>query len=352
MSTKRLSRSVSFAIVLCVAVGCETQPVNNSVEVQANEQSTVLAADFGLEFPDGRTLDLGSGWENAEVKCQFRIRNSGRKTIDFRKAVTTTCGCTDGTLSKPQLPPGETTMLNLTIALPSSAGSQKRYFATVHRVLDDGTLGNIGFAVDVITNAAWYFVPESVTYRLTEGQSRSISLNVFGSENRHSRIIGATSTIPDAVVTFGSGKLDPLVAQQVLCDVPPNTPAGKYEIIVESDDDIVKKRLVAIELLRLVKVEILPQSVFLRRVKGSTLYTAKMTVISPKLAASINCIVPEGLRYSIGEPHDFEGGRQMSVVNLSYEGIPERVADRNLVVTVDVPDEPPISCEVPLRIQD
>lgn len=73
MSATRLTHAVCVAILISVAEGCEPQAQTALPSILPKEPARVIAADSGLEFPDGRTLDLGSGWENAEVHCQGEL---------------------------------------------------------------------------------------------------------------------------------------------------------------------------------------------------------------------------------------------------------------------------------------
>lgn len=73
MSATRFFHAVCVAILVSVAQGCEPQAQTAPASILTKEPARVIAADSGLEFPDGRTLDLGSGWENAEVHCQGEL---------------------------------------------------------------------------------------------------------------------------------------------------------------------------------------------------------------------------------------------------------------------------------------
>ncbi len=349
LDSSRSGCIAALLIALFAACGC------NKVEMQTpvsrpTESLPVVNHDAGLEFLDGRTLDLGTGWENAHVKCSFRIRNASDQVVMFRKAVTTTCGCSAGELTSPRLQPGETTTLTVSLTLPATAGERKRYSATVHRELADGSLSNIPFIADIVTKAAWYTVPETLNVRLADSESRMINLNVFGSNGRTTNIVRVTSTVPHATVKYSSQKLDPHESVTVDCALPAEVTDGTYSLVIETDDELLPQRRIRLQIHREAAFDVMPKSVLLRRYDTDYRYVGRITVVAPETAGAIRCVGPGGMRCNVGSDREFERGRKMSPVDLEFEGMPSEFSGEDLVVSATTADGNVMEYRVPIRI--
>lgn len=340
---------------MLAVVGCSSE-IQHAAKTTRNAPELTLAREpaelAGLEFPDGRHLDLGDGWEKTTVECSYRIKNVSDEAIKFRKAVSTTCGCTAGELSSEELAPGETCTLKVSLVLPDVAGEKKRYMATVHRQPADGPIRNIAFTADLTTKAAWFTIPADFTWRLTEDELKSFELGILGCRDRSTKILDVSTNLPNTTLTFAKTELDPLEPVVVHGQATEDLPAGRYEIVIKTDEPLRPERKVSVTVARDAAFRVMPGSVFLRKVKDTEHHFARMVVIRPNSAGPVECSVIDGLTYSIGEDQEYNDSQKMCVVELILDKAVADFSNADLVVSTQTSDGVRQECRVPTRIAE
>lgn len=338
-----------FAAAAALVQGCQSESARPVARAQPSRHARGID---GLEFPDGRDLDLGEGWENEYITCQFRIKNVSDHPVSFRKAASTTCGCTAGELSLSRLMPGETTVLTVSLNLPSVAGERKQYAATVHRELDDGTVANVSFVTEIVTSAAWYTVPAEVSVRLNAAESRTVKLNVFGSRDCVANIVGTSTTVPGGNVRHAAESLDPFRPVSVTCEIPADAGEGKYQILIQCDDKRFPQRSITVRIGREATFQALPASILLRRSGPDGQFAGKVTILVPGSAGDLQVTGPEGLNCEVGPWREYQAARKMSVVNVTYDGLPSDYAGEEIVVRAVDANMGKVELPIPVRIID
>ncbi len=336
-----LSRAALLLMIL--SAGCESP----STEIGRSE--TADAPLDELVFPDGQHHDLGDGLENENITCSFRIQNPSNETIRFRKAVSTTCGCTAGQLSSDSLLPGQTTKLKMTLSLPPVAGESKRYSATVHRVLDDEKISNIQFTVDARTKAVWYTVPNQLNCRIIDSKLAHIEFGVLGSIDSQATITGVSTTLPGTEFSFDRPELDSLEPIRVTGNVLGNVPEGKYQIVIQSDDVKLPERQISIEVRHDSSCDVVPRSLLLRKPDNSSYFTGRITVIAVKPAENLSWDDRDDLLCTITSQVT-SGNRTVSVMEVSYNGESEQFREGALTLKLALPDDGVKKWEIPVRL--
>lgn len=117
---------LTFDIRTCLA--CLLLPAIMPSAVRGDAPSTNAAPDAP---PSPRIVcaepeyDFGDRMNTATVLHTFKIRNAGSATLRINK-VSASCGCTVATISRKQVPPGETATLRARLNLRGRRGMQKK----------------------------------------------------------------------------------------------------------------------------------------------------------------------------------------------------------------------------------
>lgn len=308
-----------------VVMGCNSQhapphvsgeyPSDPESKTNVNPESSVV----GLTFPDGNVKDIGVVWESSVADCAFRVTNTSTHPISFRNGVTTTCGCTSGTLSPTTLQPGETGTLSISVSAPPEAGEQKEYVATIHRELENGGLQNLSFFISVMTKAAWIVRPDALSARIGSRGGQELKLNVVTSNDRSLNLKSIGSTLPDSICSGEIGIIPPDSSRMVTLVVPETAEEGRYFLTLTTDDENVPIKTIPVQILREAAIRVVPRSLVLRKVDadhGVSSLQGKFVVTYTGTSTGITLEFPESVVAHVvcSEPVDFEQDRKISTI--------------------------------------
>ncbi len=315
MHEVRLLYLIAVAFELLIFVGCEkpggVQPASRS-HIDPGSANTDSAL-VDLEFPDGTFVDLGESWEYSDVQAQFRLRNISQTSIRFRHGVTTTCGCTSGTLSADVLAPGETATLDLSVNVSAEPGLRKQYTATVHRQLPDGTREDLPFVVVVCSKPVWRVKPESLSVRLSPSEPKDETVFVTGIHGRDVSLESVATTIPGALLDYVAGSISPEGSCRVRISIPPQTPEGHYRIFIRTTDVFVPQKVVPVVVANSSMIRVVPSRVTPQHSDGNL--AAKVIVFHPS-QTSVEVDESPELSVKVGNPESFDKATLRSIVSI------------------------------------
>ena len=282
---------------------------------------------MGLAFPDGNLKDLGEVWESSVADCSFRVTNTSTHPIAFRDGVTTTCGCTSGTLTPTTLQPGETGTLSISVSAPPEAGEQKEYAATIHRILENDELQNLRFFITVITKAAWTVKPDALLARIGPTEGQELKLTVETSNDRPLNLKSIVSTVPDAVCNGEIGMIPADSSRMITVVIPETAEEGRYFLTLTTDDKNVPYKMIPVQILREAAIRVVPRSLILTKVAADSDATSgqgKFVVTYPGTAAGVTLEFSDGIVAQVvsGEPVDFEQDKKRSIIEVTISDPP------------------------------
>jgi hypothetical protein len=237
----------------------------------------------------------------------------------------------------------------MTVTLPGTAGESKRYSATIHRILPDGSLENLRFTADAVTKADWFTVPREVTCRVVDGEPRRFQFGVLGSVESLATIKSVTTNIPDAVIHVKKNNLDPMIPTLVDVDIQGNVPAGTYSVIVETTDAKVPQRAVPVLICHDSKYDVVPRSLFLRKVEHGKGFVGRLSVLAGNGDNEVAWEEPEGLDCRIVTSSEVEG-RSVVVIEVYATSVVEELVEQPLVIHLHLPSSQVKSWQIPVRI--
>jgi hypothetical protein len=130
-------------------------------------------------------VDLGVVSQGGKAASVFSLRNQGSYPLDIVRVVSS-CGCATGTLEKPSLEPGESTVLRTTYAAEAARGQVAAHVVVVYQVRkpegSEAGLVRVGMRAFVDPDFVWS--PEVLEFRDSVAETRSL----FVSPNRLSQL--------------------------------------------------------------------------------------------------------------------------------------------------------------------
>jgi hypothetical protein len=309
-------------------------------------------ATSGLFAPNGFSADLGEFWEATQVTHRFSLKNVSGELVRFRNAVTTTCGCTSGRLSRTELQPGEVTEIELVIQVPPTAGEDRKYAAILHREMSDGLLRDIAFTVSARTRPVWTVVPSFLLVRPSSDSSEPVQahVNVFGSLGRESQILDVTCSISGATVSFERGPLDHAQPSSVTLSIPAGTRDGEYRLTVTTNDELVPQRSLPVTIQCQSRLIVAPGTLAMRRRLPDGGFSGQLTVLVRDSEAQIECTGSDSLKCVVRPAVTSSGAIAKHQVEVTFSGHPESLgSDVELSVTAKTATGPIAVTRVPVR---
>jgi hypothetical protein len=218
------------------------------------------------------------------------------------------------------LEPGETLVLRVSLTLPPVAGEKKMYQATVHRLLDDAEQSDLKFTAVATTKAHWFTVPRELNVRLLEKESREFRLSVIGSASESISIQNIESNLSEAGFSLTSKALHSTNPVTLTGKIGANVPAGKYQLVLKTDSQLLAERTLRISVTREPIFEVRPRVAVFREAGAIGRFSAKCAVVKPAHSRQMVFQTVEGLDVEIGPDRPYGEGRVICDVEFHWEG--------------------------------
>jgi len=178
-----------FGLVLAHA-GCAPGP---STPAASNAQTV------DLQLMDGAGIDFGTVPEGKILKARFRLRNAGCVPITLDPLISKSCGCTEATLLKSQLAPGDTAELHSQVTAINTRGQSRHVTATVNVKSPEG-IEPLVFTMAFSATARWIVTPAEIRVAGYAGEPVSANFTVRTFDSSLQSQPNVVTTAPNASV--------------------------------------------------------------------------------------------------------------------------------------------------------